>query len=457
MFNVSDVPVGDAQVVVSSADYSTGYKTVEITTDETTHVALDLVAWSYLWLSSTEVSDGTTVDLTEWDSLTGSYVSTFSITFPAAAITDATGAAYTEAVYLKLAMLNEPSELPASPGEMMAVDTTDPTEEVALESFGMFEAQLETTEGEPLTLASTVEVSFLTYGEHTEGDTIGLYSFDETTGLWVNEGSGTIDASGWFHASIPHFSWWNCDQPVSNTSCISGIAEDSEGNPLTSGSVRSVGIDYIGGSYGSIAADGTFCVEAKPESNNEVRIQGANDSGLFAGQGESMSGLAGEVCGGDGCVDVGTIVASKIDGGCVTGRVTGDMDRLDELDFHYTVYSPEDYTSGYLTLNDDYTFCLDVALSAETVQVFVGEGEGAWGEIEGGGYWSCYGRISTSLTDSSFDDLVESTCGEGDCTDIGDLSIDCEEYGDGSDGGDEGEIGIPLDTGGLIFGLDTGS
>ena len=50
-----------------------------------------------------------------------------------------------------------------------------------------------------------------------EGQTIPLWSLDESTGLWVQEGEGTVVASSSsptglaLRATASHLSWWNCD------------------------------------------------------------------------------------------------------------------------------------------------------------------------------------------------------------------------------------------------------
>ena len=49
------------------------------------------------------------------------------------------------------------------------------------------------------------------------GDTIALWSLDEATALWKQEGTGTVVASAdsptglAMRATVGHFSWWNCD------------------------------------------------------------------------------------------------------------------------------------------------------------------------------------------------------------------------------------------------------
>lgn len=51
----------------------------------------------------------------------------------------------------------------------------------------------------------------------TVGDTIPLWSLDETTGVWIQEGTGTIVANAGaasglaMRAVVSHFSWWNTD------------------------------------------------------------------------------------------------------------------------------------------------------------------------------------------------------------------------------------------------------
>jgi len=50
------------------------------------------------------------------------------------------------------------------------------------------------------------------------GQVFPLWSLDESTGLWVQEGTGTVVASASsptglaMHATVSHLSWWNCDR-----------------------------------------------------------------------------------------------------------------------------------------------------------------------------------------------------------------------------------------------------
>jgi len=88
-----------------------------------------------------------------------------------------------------------------------------------LMSFGVAEFVV-TQGGDELDLAlgktATIEIPIYTGGAAL-GDVLPLWSLDEATGLWVEEGSGvvvqsTASASGLaLRAVVSHFSWWNID------------------------------------------------------------------------------------------------------------------------------------------------------------------------------------------------------------------------------------------------------
>ncbi|MEM6785255.1 MAG: hypothetical protein AAF624_16160, partial [Bacteroidota bacterium] len=87
-------------------------------------------------------------------------------------------------------------------------------------SYGTVEYVFE-QDGQELQLApgksATVEIPIYTGGAEA-GDTIALWSVDEETGLWVQEGIGTVvesDATPTglaLRADVTHFSWWNADR-----------------------------------------------------------------------------------------------------------------------------------------------------------------------------------------------------------------------------------------------------
>ena len=92
-------------------------------------------------------------------------------------------------------------------------------------SFGTTEFVLQGG-GEPLQLAAGKSAivdlplyanSHLVGTRLQPGDTLPLWSLDERSGLWVNEGTGTVVAAASaptglaLRATVTHFSWWNAD------------------------------------------------------------------------------------------------------------------------------------------------------------------------------------------------------------------------------------------------------
>jgi PKD repeat protein len=115
------------------------------------------------------------------------------------------------------------AELEAFPGRFEGVD--EGGAQTPLVSYGVVEFKL-TQDDRPLQLAPDAQAAIelpIYATQHpdgsdiVEGDTIPLWSLDEATGLWQQEGTGTVVASvrapsGFaLRATVRHFSWWNCD------------------------------------------------------------------------------------------------------------------------------------------------------------------------------------------------------------------------------------------------------
>ncbi|MGS2717600.1 PKD domain-containing protein [Eionea flava] len=120
--------------------------------------------------------------------------------------------------------VSQPATLAAFPGEFSGILESDGTE-TPIVSFGTVEYEF-TANGESINLApgATADVIIpiysFTYQDGSNisvGDTIPLWSLDEETGIWDQEGTGTVIASidsptGLaLSATVSHFSWWNCD------------------------------------------------------------------------------------------------------------------------------------------------------------------------------------------------------------------------------------------------------
>lgn len=93
--------------------------------------------------------------------------------------------------------------------------------------------------------------------------TMPLWSLDEGTGQWVEEGTTTLDeGSNTYVADASHLSAWNADQPADST-CLTGIVVDEAGQPIAGAGVDSVGIDYFGFSSTTTLDDGRFYLADK--------------------------------------------------------------------------------------------------------------------------------------------------------------------------------------------------
>jgi len=152
-----------------------------------------------------------------------------------------------------------------------------------LESFGMVdvtimqaEDELQVAPGETLEIRIPAPAGTPTAELPT---TMPLWSLDESTGQWVEEGTATLDeASNTYVGEISHMSAWNADIPTEAT-CITGIAVDEDGEPIAGAEVDTRGIDYNGSSTASTLADGRFYVPVRKNSQVSVAVSHDDEGG----------------------------------------------------------------------------------------------------------------------------------------------------------------------------------
>lgn len=232
-----------------------------------------------------------------------------ALTAAAGAFVDGSGGVVTGEVDVFLTPL-DPSradELAAFPGDLIAENASGTN--VALESMGVLEVQVQQN-GEKLQVADGQTVTIripAPEGVATPDAEIDIWSFDESTGIWKFEGTGTyLQAEHVYEAEISHFSYWNADKVAEATS-VTGQVVDSSGNPAPGASVVATGIDYLGSTSTTADATGRFCVAVRKSS--QIRITVANGSGGYAQQ-EFTSGdddtTVPPQCGAGG-LDIGTI------------------------------------------------------------------------------------------------------------------------------------------------------
>ncbi|WP_375773296.1 hypothetical protein NR798_21250 [Archangium gephyra] len=243
------------------------------------------------------------------------------VTIPPDAVVDALGQLVTGTVDVTIAPLDPTTQLAAMPGPLEGTRVAE-GETVQLESFFMAEVSL-WSNGAPVQLApgKSATLEFVLpeslASQFHVGDSVPAWWFDLDEGRWREEGEGTIQPSttqpdrlAWF-VTVKHFTWWNCDAPVTDKSCVNVLVVDGKGAPAKGATVSAEGTSYTGASRtASTGADGRACIEIKRGSTANVfaGLAGAPVSGMVA-----VTGSAGAaVCGSGPCTEVRLTLADVI-------------------------------------------------------------------------------------------------------------------------------------------------
>ena len=160
-----------------------------------------------------------------------------SVQFPANAVVNPSSSQpYTGTVSVAARYLDPTADniTEIMPGELRAI-ANDGTER-GLQSFAMMAVELTGTNGEKLQLASGKEAS-LTFPipqelQNQAPQTIPLWYFDETKGLWKEEGFAKKEGNNYV-GTVKHFSYWNCDLPY-NTVDFEVAFKDEAGHVMPS-------------------------------------------------------------------------------------------------------------------------------------------------------------------------------------------------------------------------------
>lgn len=124
------------------------------------------------------------------------------------------------------------------PGSFLA--TNKDGKRVLLASYGMLAVELESTSGEKLQIkqgaTATLTTAIPAIEQNSAPATIALWSMDEATGIWKEEGTATKNG-GVYVGEVKHFSFWNCDV-AQNIVLLSLTLKNSDNNPLVNAAVR---------------------------------------------------------------------------------------------------------------------------------------------------------------------------------------------------------------------------
>lgn len=141
-----------------------------------------------------------------------------SISIPPGGVVNATSnAAYSGTVNISARWINPAgSDLPSTmPGDLRGLNGAGNLQ--LLTTYGMAAVELTGTGGELLQLApgkkSTLSLPIPASISASAPATIPLWYFDESKGLWKEEGSATRSGNNYV-GEVSHFSFWNCDLPA---------------------------------------------------------------------------------------------------------------------------------------------------------------------------------------------------------------------------------------------------
>jgi hypothetical protein len=242
-FEISNVQVvkNAAVVTVSNPGYFKGIKTYIATENKAAFFRIKLIPKTTA--GTINAASGGNVTLSNG----------MIVALPANAVVNASSnAAYTGTVNVAAHWIDPTAAdlTETMPGDLRGVSTDGSLK--LLTTYGMAAVELTGSGGELLQIASgkkatltmTIPASIMA----TAPATIPLWSFDETNGLWKQEGQATKTGNTYV-GEVSHFSFWNCDVPNSYVQ-FNCTVKDQAGNPIPYATVKITVVGTNNAGYG---------------------------------------------------------------------------------------------------------------------------------------------------------------------------------------------------------------
>ena len=261
-FNLTAVTPGAAVVSFSATDHARSHANATVAAGQTASVSVRLTPIGTR--QTTTAAAGATV------SVPGTPA---QVSLPAAGIVDRNGAAFAGTMTVELTPINpalDPGNMPGDMTTRLGDGTVQP-----IESFGALAVNLQDGSGNKLNLAAgttaTVRIPLATRSAAPPA-TVPLFYFNETTGLWVQEGTATLQGTApnqYYEGTVTHFTTWNADQ-VANTIRVTGCVQEANAVRVAGALVRADGVDYSGVASAVSDASGNFIVSMRRGSKASV-------------------------------------------------------------------------------------------------------------------------------------------------------------------------------------------
>lgn len=198
------IPAGGLPVTVESAGWMKRLKILRGRSNSRTTIRLELYAYD----TESTMATGSTGAISKGGQLS----------LPAV-LTKPDNSAYSGPVLVKSHYYDPtaPDFLEDAPGDMSAVGADGRL--YTLKSYGMYAIELFDDAGNTLSIpdGQTARIQFPVPDNYGAApDEVPLWSMDETSGKWVEEGVAVRNGA-FLEAEVSHFSWWNCDIPFDPT------------------------------------------------------------------------------------------------------------------------------------------------------------------------------------------------------------------------------------------------
>jgi Putative Ig domain len=196
--------------------------------------------------------------------------STAQVTIPPNGLVPKAGGSPADTVTVSITPINPAINPNVMPGGFLGV-AAGGGPPAPMESFGAMLIDIRDNTGARYTLApgktSTIRIPVGTRSTAPPA-TSPLFFFDESTGLWNEEGTATLQGvapNQYYEGIVTHFSYWNADA-LYDVVYVSGCLRDSNNQPVAGALVETNGLDYSGEGAAFSAADGTFRVGLRTNS-----------------------------------------------------------------------------------------------------------------------------------------------------------------------------------------------
>lgn len=331
-FVISSVPTGAGAVVsASAASYASGFRVVDVRATESSYVAFVLGPIQTTQTINTSV---------------GGVINTSigSVSLPAGGYVDEQGNPVSGSIQADVSIFNVESrdDLSLFPGDFEGIDAGGAR--VPLETFGFLYVALNQGQRAVQLAAGQVAELRLTIANRlrsTAPASIPLWSFDESSGIWRQEGTATRQGDVYV-GQASHFTWYNYDVVYSSTT-LTGRVVTPDGTPIDHAMVQHLGVTYNGGQRRYTGADGRFRMPVRP--NAQVHIWAEKGTVSSAVRTESTPSLGQER-------DISDLVLGSSGAVSVLVTLAWGAQPLD-MDSHLYVPGTSTQPAGYHVYYDD--------------------------------------------------------------------------------------------------------